>query len=183
MSQQPAKRGQRLRTIRRTTTTGAVIVAAYMMFLMIPGGGGSGGSNESSSTAVTSTASHVSPSSPLASPLGAPTAVLAAQVGQSGENAPPEVIEGGVLTVVIDEYDYFVQTIVQDAEAERRELRPTTLEEIVKFADRASGDRNGIRVRVLRRDTARASAEAKLQTALQQRVNADAVYMAEELLP
>ncbi|MFM7059097.1 MAG: hypothetical protein ACKO2P_19475, partial [Planctomycetota bacterium] len=85
-----------------------------------------------------------------------------------------------VLTVLIDERSYRVQV---PAEPEPL-YRDCSLELIRTLANTTTGDSNGIRVRILRRETARQSAETALQQTLEQAgITIDAILMPSETVP
>jgi hypothetical protein len=85
-----------------------------------------------------------------------------------------------VLTVLIDERAYRVQV---PAEPEPL-YRDSSLEQIRSLASSTTGDTNGIRVRILRRETARQSAETALQQTLEQAgITVDAILMPSETVP
>ena len=68
-----------------------------------------------------------------------------------------------VLHVLIDGWQYSVREKVHG----RLEYRPASLDQIVKLAEKMKGDEDGIRVRISRRGTSRATAEMALQDRLQ----------------
>ena len=193
---------QRFQAFRRTTVTGAIVVAAYMMYLMIPGfGGGAGQSNVQqlpsalappSMTTPEVDATEASSEKSLASDNVVANTALAAATSRddlSSNNATggdelASWISEGVVTLMIDEYDYFAAIPGGDNEP-TSDYHPISLQQAVKLASLAPGDSNGIRVRILRRDTARAAAEHRLHQTLTQAagVSADAIYMASELIP
>lgn len=76
----------------------------------------------------------------------------------SGSTAPERPI------VVIDAQEYFLEQRTADGS----EYVPTSLEEIVKIAQQAEPDADGIRVQVKRRGSSRHSAEAALDAALRE---------------
>ncbi|HVW01467.1 MAG TPA: hypothetical protein VHB77_14040 [Planctomycetaceae bacterium] len=67
-----------------------------------------------------------------------------------------------VLHVLIDGWQYSVREKVHG----RLEYRPASLDQIVHLAEKMKGDEDGIRVRISRRGTARATAEMALQDRL-----------------
>ncbi len=96
--------------------------------------------------------------------------------------AAPDLSLSGlpVLTVLIDERSYRVQVPANPAPL----YRDSSLEQIHALASTTTGDSNGIRVRILRRETARQSAETALQQTLEQAgITADAILMPSEIVP
>lgn len=91
-----------------------------------------------------------------------------------------KAIAGNVLTVLIDEHDYLMQIPgTTDAVYRRAELA-----RLVELAKRAKGDTNGIRVRILRRESARASAENQIKAdLLHAGLTADAIVMPRDFVP
>lgn len=84
----------------------------------------------------------------------------------------------GVLEILIDENDYFL--VLPGAVTI---YRPAEMSQLMRLAEQTSGDSNGIRVRILRRESSRAKAEIDLKTALAGiGIGADAVYMPQEFL-
>ena len=92
------------------------------------------------------------------------------KVSTTSETESPAVPEGtgsqvgvDVLVVLIDGHDYLLETGTGDDVV----YQPTSLEEIAEQAELATGDKNGVKVRVLRRVSARASAENALKDKLE----------------
>jgi len=89
-------------------------------------------------------------------------------------------ISSGILTVLIDERKFLIQI----ADTPAPVFRSTILSRIPELVRRCSGDTNGIRVIVRRRETARPSAEADLRRDLEKlQITSDAILMPEEILP
>ena len=83
------------------------------------------------------------------------------------------------LHVLIDDFDYLIR-IRKDGDEQWTGI---DLDRLLVVAAEAPGDSNGIRVRVQKRVTARASAEQKLRDALAaQGIGSDAVFESSELL-
>lgn len=91
-----------------------------------------------------------------------------------------KAIAGNVLTVLIDEHDYLMQIPgTTDAVYRRSELQ-----RLIELAKRTKGDTNGIRVRILRRESARASAENQIKAdLLHAGLTADAIVMPRDFVP
>ena len=93
--------------------------------------------------------------------------------------AEQQALEDGVLEILIDETEYFLVL-----PGEEPIYRPSGVADLVALAKQTRGDSNGIRVKILRRETSRTQAEVALKQALADAgVGEDAVYMPSELLP
>ena len=85
-----------------------------------------------------------------------------------------------VLNVLIDERQFLIQIATTPTPL----FRPSPLARIAQLAARAPGDTNGIRVRILRRETARPSAENELREVLKSvGLLDDAILMPAETVP
>jgi len=156
---------------------GGALVLALLLYLLFPfglGGDGSDGETEGDADAqgdamVTSAPAN----SPFTSLTGDPPSPAMSDEEQ-------KALSGNVLTVLIDEHKYLIEIPTDQAPL----YRPTPLTRIVELAQLAEGDANGIRVRVLRRDSARASAEEKLRLELNHSdIRNDAIYMSDTTVP
>ena len=82
--------------------------------------------------------------------------------------------------MLIDEHEYLLQLPGTPDPI----FRPTPLSRIVELATIATGDANGIKVRILRRESARASSEQQLITDLAHKgIRQDAVVMPSDFVP
>ncbi len=91
-----------------------------------------------------------------------------------------KAISGNVLTVLIDEHDYLMQIPGTTDVVYRR----CELPRLIELAKLTKGDTNGIRVRILRRESARASSESQIKIDLAHAgITADAVVMPQEFVP
>ena len=89
------------------------------------------------------------------------------------------MFSGEMLNVVIDEHMY----LVQDSGNETEVWRPVELKQLIEAAQQTTGDSNGIRVRIQKKVTSRASAEQRILAALQQAgISSDAVFESSELI-
>jgi len=126
--------------------------------------------------------------------LGRPALSTNQSESSSTEPPPPESESGTasnteshansrlepVVYVLIDGRDFLLRT----SGGERPQYRPTTVEEIVEMTQTAVGDEDGLRLRISRKATARATAEQQLRDALQQgAVNPEAVRWDEDPVP
>lgn len=99
---------------------------------------------------------------------------------QPNENLAPNPAASPLITILIDERSYRLQ-ISADPKPVYREI---SLESIKPLAAKTTGDSNGIRVRVLRRETSRQSAETQLLDALASSgITPDAILMPSTPVP
>ncbi len=75
-------------------------------------------------------------------------------------STPDSTNTAAVIKVVIDEKSYFVRSAAGD--------RPVTIPEIIALVQAATGDADGIRVRIYQKGTSRPSAEIALNEAFEQ---------------
>ena len=68
-----------------------------------------------------------------------------------------------VVKVVIQDRDYLLRTTDDDGQ---EQLQPIALAQLVETVRAASGDEDGVRVRIVRRDSSRAAAEELLHQSL-----------------
>ena len=91
-----------------------------------------------------------------------------------------KALSGDTLTVLIDEHDYLIELPGSPDPI----FRPTPMDRIVELAKLTNGDTNGTRVRILRRQSSRASAEEKLKLELERHsIHSDAIVMPSEFVP
>ena len=174
-----SKRPAIVKNILRAGSGGVAVVVALILMMFLKGGSGDGESDtppspmasvdeSSSSSTTTTTPSPSTDASNEDSPENG---------GLTAEEA--KALEEDVLGIMIDEYDYFLVVPGEDVI-----YRPTKIDRLLELAGQAKGDSNGIRVRIVRRETSRTKAEVDLKTALAGiGIGEDAVYMPEELLP
>ncbi len=172
-----SKRPAILKNILRAGSGGVAVVVALILMMFLKGGSGDGESDAPPSpmTSVDDSAS----STPTTSTPSADTAESDPE--ENGGLTPEEqkALDEDVLGIMIDEYDYFLVVPGEDVI-----YRPTKVDRLLELAEQAKGDSNGIRVRIVRRETSRTKAEVDLKTALAGiGIGEDAVYMPEELLP
>jgi hypothetical protein len=154
--------------------TGGVIVVAALLALMFLRGGGSGTGDADSPNAAPSMVTTESPSDAAED--------LARAESDVGGLTPDEqkALSSQVLSILIDEHDYLIG-VPDDASTI---YHPCDIERLVELAGHAEGDSNGIRVRILQRESARPSAEEKLKLALASAgVDVDALYQQSEFVP
>lgn len=178
---------------RGTTKAGlgaGAVVVGILLFLVFrgfgSGGTGQSGSSESSGQAADTDNALLeqSPDGSTSSDPGSDS-----RDTQSRGLADPEddltpdernALSSQVLTVLIDERQYMIQI----ASTPTPLFRPTTLTRIATLADQTEGDSNGIRVRILRRETSRPSAENELREVLKTvDISEDGILMPAETVP
>lgn len=190
-----------LRTLSRMMTLAIVGLIVYVLMHFLPGGWGTGrgpgDGNETRSTESSDDESQ-SPSETLVQTDGTKPDVLTAMHEATSDtrlspdpsadaenirsitSAERAALSGGILTILIDEHNYFLA--IPDGSDWR--YTPLTLTRARELSTRAGGDSNGIRVRILRRSTSRASAEHRLMNELQDAgLEPDAIFMSSQLEP
>lgn len=165
--------------------SGGVIVVVALLALMFFRGIGTGTSSSDSagspsqqpSLATTKPVSTATPEPP-ANPPSANTADDKLSTGGLTQDEQ-KALSGKVLGILIDERDYLMEIPSEDNAI----FRPTSLERLVELAGLADGDTNGIRVRILQRETARPSAEQILRNELVKiGIGSDAIYVSAEFV-
>ncbi|MFY9256087.1 MAG: hypothetical protein WAO83_21715 [Fuerstiella sp.] len=165
---------------------GGVIVVAALLALMLfrgPGLGTNDGDAEKSQPMASTEAPNVATSV---------TAPANANRENTDSNTTPKLDTGGltpdeqkalsgnVLSILIDERDFLMELPGADVPV----FRPAKLSRLVELAALAKGDSNGIRVRVNRRENARASAENQIKLELSKiGIGEGGIYMPAEFIP
>ena len=126
-----------------TKGVGAAVVVAFLlgMYTGIPGFGGGSGAEGSA---------NVDASGSGGGPVEATSDLMKAG------------LEDNVVTVLIDARDFAVLTKHEGQE----EYKAASLNQVAEMAKAAAGDETGVRVKVLRRESAKASAEEELRGSL-----------------
>ena len=160
------------RMVRRATTGALVVVAALLATLFMNGPGSGSGDGEGDA--------EVS-SSELVASADPQDAMLTSDENPGGLTDDEKIaLSGGTLQVLIDEFDYLMQVPGKDQQAS---WVPIELPRLIAVAQQATGDSNGIRVRIQKRVTARASAEREVLQKLDAvGIGADAVFESSELV-
>ena len=182
-NQQKPLPGRIIRGTSRAGMGGGAILIALALFLLFrgfgPGGTASSGSGtgEDSSNASSSKASvaDAEQKQDHDKSLTAPDPVIGGLTEDERK-----ALSGNVLTVLIDEHQYMIELPgTQDSI-----YRPAELSRIVELAALAKGDSNGVRVRILIRQNARASAEKQIQEDLRHAgIHRDAIMITSEFVP
>ena len=160
-----------LRAGRRAMTGAAIILAALLATLFMNGPGSGGGDSDNDGE-----------SRPADTQVSAdPSAAILTSGSENAGLTDDEkaALSGNTLHVLIDDFDYLIRI----RKAGDEQWTGIDLDRLLVVAAQAPGDSNGIRVRVQKRVTARASAEQKLRDALAaQGIGSDAVFESSELL-
>ncbi len=169
----------------RAGSGGGAILIGLALFLLFrgfgPGGTGATGSGTGTDSSTNGSA-MITKTAPGSKDFSTTTTSLAAPDSISGGMTENEkkALSGDILTVLIDEHDYLIEIPGSPDPI----FRPTPLERIVELARITDGDTNGTRVRILRRQSSRASAEEKLKLELErQGIHDDAIVMPSEFVP
>ena len=96
------------------------------------------------------------------------------------QSKPIDKIERETLVVVIDQLEYWIRPNTGE---QRNELRKTELKDVIEAAKLTTGNSDGIRVKILRTENARASAEFTLIAELNSAGILTGIVMPDEFLP
>lgn len=153
----------------RKFTGGAIFIVALLAILFVQGP--RTGDGESSDSGNSSSDSELLASGEVV--LGADQ-----QTGGLTDNEQA-ALSGKTLIILIDEHDYRMQVSGDGPDA----WQPIELTRLTEVARHATGDSNGIRVRIQKRVTARASAEQKILLELEKvGIGKDAIFESSELV-
>lgn len=165
----------------RAASGGVIVIVALLALLFMQGPGtGDGESEETSTTpgntqltaSADATSAMLTSSQDAAAPTDEPTEEQLTAAEQAA-------LSDNTLIVLIDEHDFVIR--IPEGDSERWE--PIELERLTEIAQKARGDSNGIRVRIEKRVTARASAEQRILSALKDvGIGSDAVFESSELI-
>lgn len=171
---------------------GAALIglALFLLFRGFGFGPGSGSGEDSGGTESQGSGQEASDSMILAANTDAPSTSEDAEKTREKRSDDDrangltvdeaKAIAGNVLTVLIDEHDYLMQIPGTTDVVYRR----CELPRLIELAKLTQGDTNGIRVRILRRESARASAESQIRIDLVHAgISDDAVVMPQEFVP
>ena len=175
--------GRIVRGTSRAGMGGGALLIGLALFLLFrgfgPGGTGASGSGTGEGSTTASTAKAPAPKDEKneshESSLAAPDPIIGGLTEDERK-----ALSGNILTVLIDDYQYLIELPGTPVNI----LRPAELSRLVKLASLAKGDSNGIKVRVLIRESARASAEKQLQADLEHSgIHRDEIMMTSEFVP
>lgn len=171
------KSRERVRPLRSLTraASGGVIVMVVLLVGLFMRGPGSGSDGEGSDGGF-----GTRRRSELTAAAETDELVLAAQANDGGlTDNDQALLAGNILNVMIDEHVYLVQA----SGSELGSWYPVKLDRLIEVARQAPGDTNGIRVRIQKKLTARASAEHRILSALEQAgIGRDAVFESSDLI-
>ncbi len=175
--------GQIVRGTSRAGMGGGAILIGLALFMLFrgfgPGGTGASGSGTGKGSASTEHAKAAVGSSETRPKEGSGLVAPDAVVGGLTDDER-KALSGDLLTVLIDDFQYMIE-LPGNPDAI---LRPAELSRIVQLASLAKGNSNGIKVRVLIRQSARASAESQLLADLEHSgIHRDAIMMTTEFVP
>jgi hypothetical protein len=175
--------GRIVRGTSRAGMGGGALLIGLALFLLFRGFGPGGTGSSGSGTGVETRPTGVAQASVLReeteqtteSQLAAPDSIIGGLTDDESK-----ALSGNILTVLIDDYSYMIELPGKPDAT----FRPAKLSRIVQLASTAKGDSNGIKVRVLIRQSARASAEKQLQADLEHSgISRDAIMMTSEFVP
>lgn len=158
--------------------SGGVIMVGLMLCLLLFRGFGTG--SPDSATSTSGSPQMATTESPKNTETPDPESTVEDE--SSGGLTPDEqkALSEKVLAVLIDEHQYLLAIPGESTDV----YRPTELERVIELARRTEGDSNGIRVRILRRENARASAEEQLKLDLNRAgITRDCIYMPADFVP
>lgn len=156
----------------RAGLAGGILLICCAMLLLLDG--------INLSTPGTSAGNATTSTTTTNSPATLPRDMDSPEDSANPENATASLAGQPVLTVLIDERSYRIQVPTEPEPL----YRDSSLEQIRSLASTTTGDTNGIRVRILRRETARQSAENALHQTLEQAgITVDAILMPSETVP
>lgn len=173
-----SKRPGAIKSTTKAASGGVIIVVALMalMFFRGPGMGTDDGETPKSqpmaSTELPQSHATPMPSEPSEPRTEPETGGLTLDEQQA--------LSSDVLSILIDEREYLMEVPGSGGPV----FRPTKLSRLLQLASQAKGDSNGIRVRVVRRENARASAENQIKLELSKiGIGEDAIYMPADFIP
>ncbi len=174
------------RVVRGTSRAGmggGAILIGLALFLLFrgfgPGGTGSSGSGTGTNPKETEPVDSAVPGSESAETRKSDSPSSDPAMGGLTEDER-KALSGNILTVLIDEYQYMIELPGTPDPT----FRPAELSRIVELASLAKGDSNGTKVRVLIRQSARASAEKQLEADLEHSgIHRDAIMMTSDFVP
>lgn len=174
----PTLPGKAVRKTSRAGLGGGALLIALALFLLFRGFGPGGTGQSGSGT----TENDAEGAAPLATtdPRAVMSKSTTSAAGPVLTDDERKALSGDLLTILIDEHDYLMEVPGEPTAV----YRPTPLERLVELAGLTKGDTNGTRIRILRRSTARASAEQKLKLELGRAgIKDDATLMPAEFIP
>ena len=175
--------GQIVRSTSRAGMGGGAILIGLALFMLFrgfgPGGTGASGSGTGKGTSSTEFAKNAVGRDEVNADHDSKLAAPESMVGGLTDDER-KALSGSFLTVLIDDFQFMIELPGNPDSIHR----PTDLARIVKLASLAKGDSNGIKVRVIIRQSARASAESQLLADLEHSgIHRDAIMMTNDFVP
>jgi hypothetical protein len=169
--------GNFVRKVPKAAMGGGVVLLSFLLFMLFrfgiggePGKGDNDNQFSPGDVMVTSQPASTDPMSVFPSEDASEKLTLDEKTALSND----------VLAVLIDERNFLIE-LPSDTDPIYRQM---PLERIVQLAQLAKGDSNGIQVRILRRESARASAEEELRKELNRSgIESDAIHMSDSTVP
>jgi hypothetical protein len=153
--------GALTRTAGRAVSGGVIIVVALLALLFMQGPGtGTGDGDSPTDSSSTNRSDLVASAAPGDAVVQSDQRVQGSGLTETERRA----VEENTLVILSDEYDYLMH--VPGNKADPR--HSIDLPRLVQVAQHVGGDSNGIRVRVQKRSTARASAEKRILVELKE---------------
>lgn len=175
-----SKRPNVMKSTARAGAGGAVVIAAVLALIFLRGGAGTPGTgaDENSPGDQTSMASTQgeAPSTDVV-----PNSTPAETDARAGLTPDEEhALSNKVLSILVDERSYLMEVPTDNEPL----YRPADLTRLLEVAKMAEGDSNGIRIRILQRETARVSAKHELEAGLAKiGIGTDGIYTQQEFIP
>ncbi|WP_339731159.1 hypothetical protein [uncultured Gimesia sp.] len=142
---------------------GGVLILGIILgqfFGLTPGINTDSGPGESETTTESTTESAAESQAILASSESDIVPILIAPEPKRAKSQLEVPLQ--VLDILIENRSYLIKSAVQSQDG----YRPAEIDEIIRFAKQASGDEDGIRIRVYRKGSARVIPESQLKDAL-----------------
>ena len=168
--------GRLVRRAGRTVTGGVIIVVVLFALRFMQGPGTGTGDGDISADFISADRS-----SQFATAVPTDRMVLSSADTQADGLTETEqtAVQENTLVILIDEYDYLMRVPGNNVES----WNEIDLQRLLKLAQQIRGDSNGIRVRIHKRSTARASAEQRIIDQLHSvGIGPDAIFESSELI-
>ena len=172
--------GKIVRKTSKAATGGAALFIAFLALMLFRHGTGDPQSGSNSKESAKSQLASAKTPDAVTAPNKSPGKTDSTSKSQTVSSDEQQALAGNVLTILIDERNFLLQLASNDQPV----YRPIPIERLLQIAPLATGDENGIRVRILRRENARASAEEQLKLDLARIgiTNAN-IYMSDQFIP
>ena len=175
-----AKRPTPMKSTVKAASGGAIVIAVILalFFFKGPGLGSGDGTSDNNSTAMATTQPPGQSTNTTTPPLGSDTIEPKENGGLTQDEE--KALSGHVLAILIDEHNFLMEVPTDSGPV----YRPAEIKRLLELAKLADGDSNGIRIRLLRRENARASAEEQLTLDLSRiGIQESAIHMPADFIP